>query len=199
MNYVFIPRSSFQRLEIGLSALNSQLSTLRFRLKLTLSLLACALASLTSAQAQLKAGDVFPQLADAQLTGDVPATAGKILIVDFWASWCAPCKASFPALGKIAAEYAARGVVLVGVSVDEKASAYAAFVKKQAPPFVTVHDARQKLVAAVQVPAMPTTYLIGPDGKIRSLHAGYHGEPSDLELRAGLDAILTEKNYPLLR
>lgn len=193
MNFVFLPRSSSQRLEIGRSTLNSRLPTLRSQLQFTLALLACALASLTSAHAQLKAGDAFPKLADAQLTGDVPATAGKILIVDFWASWCAPCKASFPALAKIAADYAARGVVLVGVSVDEKASAYAAFVKKQAPPFATVHDARQKLVAAVQVPAMPTTYLIGPDGKIRSVHAGYHGDASDRELRAGLDAILSEK------
>lgn len=163
-------------------------------LKLTLTLLVGAFLALAPAHAQLKAGDPFPALADAQLTGELPATAGKILIVDFWASWCAPCKASFPALGKISAEYAARGVVLVGVSVDEKAAAYSAFVKKQAPPFVTAHDARQKLVSAVQVPAMPTTYVIGRDGRIRSVHSGYHGELSDRELRASLDAILVEKN-----
>ena len=71
--------------------------------------------SATAARAEIKVGDVFPALATAGLTGGtVPATEGKILVVDFWASWCAPCKASFPALGKINTDYTPRGVVLVG-------------------------------------------------------------------------------------
>ncbi len=161
----------------------------------SLLFLVAALLLATSARAQLKAGDMFPPLANAQLAGGVtPATEGKVLVVDFWASWCAPCKASFPALGKINADYAPRGVVLVGVSVDEKASAYAAFVKKQAPPFPALHDAQQKLVRAVQVPAMPTTYLVGRDGKIRFIHAGYHGDETDKLLRTELDALLAEKS-----
>ncbi len=162
-------------------------------MRLLLALCALALAT-TAAHAQLNVGDPFPSLATAQLVGGtVPETSGKVLVVDFWASWCAPCKASFPALGKINADYAPRGVVLVGVSVDEKASAYAAFVKKQAPPFPALHDSQQKLVRAVQVPAMPTTYLIGRDGRIRSIYAGYHGDPTDKLLRTELDALLAEK------
>ena len=161
-------------------------------------LLACALAlaALTSvSHAALKPGDAFPALDTAQLAGgDLPSSAGKILVVDFWASWCAPCKASFPALGKIAADYAAREVVLIGVSVDENPAAYAAFVKKQSPLFPTLHDARQILVRAVQVPAMPSTYLIDRQGRVRSVHAGYHGDLSDRQLRAELDALLAEKN-----
>ncbi|MBC7368401.1 MAG: TlpA family protein disulfide reductase [Undibacterium sp.] len=154
----------------------------------------CTLALTTAAHAQLKVGDPFPPLASSALTGGtVPETSGKILVVDFWASWCAPCKASFPALGKINADYAARGLVLVGVSVDEKASAYAAFVKKLAPPFPTLQDAQQKLVRTVVVPAMPTTYVVGRDGRIRSIHAGYHGDTTDKLLRTELDALLAEK------
>ena len=151
--------------------------------------------SATATRAKIKVGDVFPALATAGLTGGtVPATEGKILVVDFWASWCAPCKASFPALGKINTDYTPRGVVLVGVSVDEKASAYAAFVKKQAPPFPALHDVAQQLVRAVVVPAMPTTYIIGRDGKVRSIHAGYHGATTDQLLRTELDALLAEKS-----
>lgn len=152
------------------------------------------LALSTAARAQLKVGDTFPALASSALTGGiVPETSGKILVVDFWASWCAPCKAAFPALGKINAEYSPRGLVLVGVSVDEKSAAYAAFVKKFAPPFPTFHDAQQKLVRAVVVPAMPTTYLIGRDGRIRHIHAGYHGDATDKLLRTQLDTLLAEK------
>lgn len=146
------------------------------------------------ARAEIKIGDVFPSLATAGLTGGaVPATEGQVLVVDFWASWCAPCKAAFPTLGKIHADYAPRGVVLLGVSVDEKPAAYADFVKKMTPPFPTLHDAAQKLVRTVKVPAMPTTYLVGRDGKVRSIHAGFKGDATDKLLRTELDALLAEK------
>ncbi|MSU52965.1 MAG: TlpA family protein disulfide reductase [Opitutaceae bacterium] len=145
---------------------------------------------LAGARAEIKVGGVFPALASVGLVGEVPDTKDKILVVDFWASWCAPCKAAFPALGKINADYAARGVVLVGISVDEKPAAYADFVKKMAPTFLTLHDASQKLVRAVAVPAMPTTYLIGRDGKVRFIHAGYQGESTDRILRTQIDKLL---------
>lgn len=153
-----------------------------------------SIALLSSAHAGVKVGETFPALATAQLVGGkVPVTEGKILVVDFWASWCTPCKASFPALGKISADYAERGVVLVGVSVDESAAAYAAFMKKNAPAFPAFHDAKQNLVRAVQVPTMPTTYLIDRQGRVRFVHSGFHGESSDRRLRADLETLLTEK------
>ena len=70
------------------------------------------------------------------------------------------------------------------------AAAYADFVKKMAPTFLTLHDASQKLVRAVAVPAMPTTYLIGRDGKVRFIHAGYQGESTDKILRTQIDKLL---------
>jgi thiol-disulfide isomerase/thioredoxin len=153
-----------------------------------------ALAALTPVRADVKAGDTFPALASAGLAGDVPATAGKILLVDFWASWCAPCKASFPAYARLNAVYAARGVVIVAVSVDEDPAAYAAFVKKLAPPFATVRDATQQLVRTVNVPTMPTSYLVGPDGKVRQVHSGFHGDETEKTLRAEIEALLAEKS-----
>lgn len=155
------------------------------------ALLSVFLLAAAAARAEIKVGGVFPLLAAVGLVGgEAPDTKGKILVVDFWASWCAPCKAAFPALGKINADYAARGVVLVGISVDEKPVAYADFVKKMAPTFLTLHDASQKLVRAVAVPAMPTTYLIGRDGKVRFIHAGYQGESTDRILRTQIDKLL---------
>ncbi len=148
-----------------------------------------------AARAQIGAGDVFPPLATAELTGGtLPDTQGQVVLVDFWASWCAPCKASFPAYARVNAEYAAKGLVIVAVSVDEKPAAYAAFVKKWQPPFATLLDERQKLVSIVQVPAMPTCYLIGRDGRVRFVHSGFHGSATESELRGQIERLLAEKN-----
>lgn len=145
------------------------------------------------AHAQVKVGDVFPSLATAELSGGaVPETQGRVVLVDFWASWCAPCKASFPAFAKIHADYAAKGLLIVAVSVDEKAAAFASFVKKFQPPFATLHDAKQKLVNEVKVPTMPTSYLIGRDGRVRFVHSGFHGSATEHELREQIDALLAE-------
>lgn len=146
-------------------------------------------------RAEVRVGDAFPDLAAAGLAGaDLPATAGRVVLVDFWASWCAPCKASFPALAKLHADYAARGLVLIAVGIDEKPAAYAAFLKKMAPPFAAPHDRSQQLVRTVKVPAMPTSYLIGRDGRVRFIHQGYHGAATDRELRAQLEQLLAEKS-----
>ncbi|MBL9208890.1 MAG: TlpA family protein disulfide reductase [Opitutaceae bacterium] len=154
-----------------------------------------ALLAAASLRAELKPGDAFPSLAAAQLAGGtVPATTGKIVVVDFWASWCGPCKVSFPALGKVAADYAARDVVVVGVSVDEKPEDYARFMKKFAPSFPALHDARQTLVRAVQVPTMPTTYILDRQGRVRAVHTGFHGATSDRRLRAEIESLLAEKS-----
>ncbi len=99
-----------------------------------------------------------------------------MVLVDFWASWCAPCKASFPVYSRLNAAYAARGLVIVAVSVDDSAAAYSAFVARLKPTFATVHDAKHKLVAQVQVPTMPTSYLVDRSGKVRFVHPGFHGD-----------------------
>jgi thiol-disulfide isomerase/thioredoxin len=156
---------------------------------------AAALAALASGlPAQVAPGGDFPPLAPAGLTGGtLPETAGKVLLVDFWASWCAPCKASFPAYARLNAAYAGRGLVIVAVSVDESASAYSAFLAKLKPPFVTLHDSKQKLVKQVQVPTMPTSYLVDRSGKVRFVHPGFHGEQTERELQKEIEALLDEK------
>jgi thiol-disulfide isomerase/thioredoxin len=149
-----------------------------------------------AARADLKPGDAFPSLTAAGLSGQLPATEGRVVLVDFWASWCAPCKASFPAYSRLQSDYAGRGLVIVAVSVDEDATAYERFVKNLHPQFVTVHDKAQQLVRQVKVPAMPTCYLIGRDGKVRFVHQGFHGEDSARELRKEIDSLLAESARP---
>lgn len=169
------------------------------RRKFFLALLAPLMLALAAPlHADVRTGDAFPVLAKAGLAplvgGELPATEGKVVLVDFWASWCAPCKASFPAFAQLHQEYAPRGLVIVAISVDEKAPAALAFARKLAPPFVTLHDREQALVRQVGVPTMPTSFLLGRDGRVRFVHEGFHGDSSERELRKQIEALLAEKS-----
>ncbi|MEO6001973.1 MAG: TlpA disulfide reductase family protein [Opitutus sp.] len=166
----------------------------RRRLRWMSWLLSLACAIPLALHAQVAPGDAFPSLAEAGLSGgSVPETAGRVVLVDFWASWCAPCRSSFPAFARLNTDYSSRGLVIVAVSIDDKPAAYAAFVKKWQPPFAALLDGEQKLVRSVKVPTMPTSYLLGRDGRVRFVHAGFHGSATEEELRRHIDAVLAEK------
>ena len=154
-----------------------------------LSLVAGAL----SASAEVRVGAPFPELAAFSLEGTLPAHEGRVVLVDFWATWCSPCKASFPFYTALQTELAGRGFTLIAVSVDKKAPPYEDFVKRFAPTFTTVRDGAQKMVAEVKPPAMPTCYLIDRHGVLRLVHSGFHGEADAKLLRAEIIKLLEEK------
>ena len=171
--------------------------TLKCRRKYRAALLGWIVGLASIASADVKVGDVFPSLESNDIavlgSGRLPKLQDKVVLVDFWASWCAPCKASFPVMGRLHTDYTDRGLVIVAVGIDEKAAAATAFWKKMNPPFASVHDRTQSLVKAVAVPTMPTSYLIGRDGRVRYIHQGFHGETTDRELRKQIEGLLAEK------
>ena len=156
--------------------------------------LVLGLALACSASGQVRSGQPFPALTGFALEGPLPDLAGQVVLIDFWATWCAPCKASFPAYTELQREFAARGFVLLAVSVDQTAAPYEAFIARFKPAFATVRDGKQKLISEVRVPAMPTSYLIDRHGIVRSVHSGYHGESTVKALREEITRLLEEKS-----
>ena len=143
-----------------------------------------------TASAALKVGDTLPDLASFKLEGKLPdALKGKIIVVDFWASWCAPCAKSFPVLDALQKKYADR-VIVLAVNVDEKKSKMDAFLEKHAVSFTVVRDAEQKLVAAVEPATMPTSFILDATGTVRFLHNGFHGEDTRKEYISEIESLL---------
>ncbi|MBI2518572.1 MAG: TlpA family protein disulfide reductase [Opitutae bacterium] len=154
---------------------------------------AALFASALLASAEVKVGQPFPALENYRLEGQLPAAAGRVVLVDFWATWCAPCRASFPAYSALQRELGDRGFTIIAVSVDKKQGEYDEFLKKFTPSFTAVRDGQQRLAAELHVPSMPTSYLVDKRGVLRAVHSGFHGDASVKELRNQIIELLEEK------
>ncbi|HZZ56580.1 MAG TPA: TlpA disulfide reductase family protein [Opitutaceae bacterium] len=157
------------------------------------TLLPLALACSVALHGQANRAVAFPSLSDQGLTGaPIPDLAGKVVLVDFCASWCAPCRASFPAYNRLLEEFGPKGFMVVGVSVDTDPAAYAAMLRKLHPSFVVLNDPQHKLVSLVQVPGMPTSYLIDRAGKVAGVRIGFHSGDTENELRRAIARLVAE-------
>jgi len=113
------------------------------------------------------AGDSAPDFtitADNGQTVSVPGFKGKLLVLNFWASWCAPCVQEEPSLSQFAQQFADKGVVVLAVSVDREQRAYSAFLQKYRPQFLTARD--NKLHENFGTFMYPETYFIDANGKV---------------------------------
>ena len=91
---------------------------------------------------------------------------GKILVLNFWATWCPPCISELPSLNAMAAELKGDGVVVLGISVDKDKDAYDRFLKKIRLHFATARDPEGGIMADYGTSKVPETYVIGRDGKV---------------------------------
>ncbi len=104
---------------------------------------------------------------------------GKVVMVNFWASWCGPCRQEMPLLEKIYTDYKDAGFVLLGVNVDAETADRDDFMKKTPMSFPILDDSANTATEVFGVEAMPSSYFIDKDGKLVYLHKGYKpGEES---------------------
>jgi cytochrome c biogenesis protein CcmG, thiol:disulfide interchange protein DsbE len=122
------------------------------------------------------------------LGGDALALSslvGSVVLVDFWATWCEPCRVSFPFYAELLERYGERGFEVVAVSVDERREEVERFVAREGLPFRVVLDSDHEAVRTFAPETMPTAYLLDRTGVVRHVHEGF--APGD---REGLEALV---------
>jgi cytochrome c biogenesis protein CcmG, thiol:disulfide interchange protein DsbE len=111
-----------------------------------------------------------------QGTVQLSSYKGKTVYLDFWASWCGPCKQSFPWMNDMQKRYGAKGLRVVGVNLDQKPDEAKAFLATTPAQFDIAFDSAGQAPKQYGVKGMPTSLLIGPDGKVLMVHQGFKAE-----------------------
>ncbi|MBL9137869.1 MAG: TlpA family protein disulfide reductase [Verrucomicrobiales bacterium] len=153
-------------------------------------LLAVAALSNSAIAATPKVGEAFPDLTKAGLEGGLPDLSGKIVLVDFFASWCGPCQESFPAMEELQKKYGSKGLVIVAVNEDQKREDMDSFLKQHKVTFTIVRDPGSGLVSKVRIPTMPTSFLLDKEGKVRAMHRGFKGKETLRKYEEDIEALL---------
>ncbi|MFK7855338.1 MAG: TlpA family protein disulfide reductase [Granulosicoccus sp.] len=109
---------------------------------------------------------------------DLSDYQGQVVYVDFWASWCPPCRASFPFMSELSLQYGDQ-LAIVAISVDENKSDADLFLESFETPFNIVYDTAGELAAQFNVPGMPTSYVYDRDGLLLHRHIGFRKSDQD--------------------
>lgn len=128
-------------------------------------------------------------LADASL--DLSQYHGKVVYLDFWASWCKPCRHSFPWMNAMEKKYGADGLVIVAVDLDEQHADAVKFLQQVPADFTVVYDPEGKLAAQYAIIGMPSSFIIGRNGEVVQKHQGFFDD-SPVKYEAELRQLLAQ-------
>jgi peroxiredoxin len=150
---------------------------MRISTRLAVVLFALALAGTGSAMALPSAGAAAPDFAAKSSTGRnvrLSELRGQVVLINFWASWCSPCRQELPLLGKIYTQYRSAGFALLAVNVDDNRKDAEGMLKRLDLKFPTLFDGGKNVAKLYGVDTMPATLVIDRDGRVRYVHRGYY-------------------------
>jgi len=111
--------------------------------------------------------------AEQELTQLLEQHKGDVIYLDFWASWCGPCRKSFPWMNDMQKTYQQQGFIVISVNLDADHGLAEKFLTNHPANFRVVYDPKGKTARKYKVKGMPTSYLIGRDGQIKKAHTGF--------------------------
>ncbi len=153
---------------------------------------AIAVFGLAVAASALEQGDDAPDFSAPGLSGGTVSLdehRGKVVMVDFWASWCGPCAQSLPALDALRKEFSADDFQVIAVNVDAESEKAKAFLGRRPVGYPSALDPDGLIPTRFGLQTMPTSYLIDRKGVVRHIHKGFR--PKDVEvLRERIQALV---------
>jgi thiol-disulfide isomerase/thioredoxin len=132
-----------------------------------------------------------PQLADPAKSFAFTGLRGNVVYVDFWASWCVPCRQSMPALDALYRKYQGQGFRVVGVNKDTAKADAERFLQRVPVSFPLVADGNDAVARAFDVQAMPSGYLVDRKGVVRHVHRGFTASTA-ATLNSEIEALLKD-------
>jgi peroxiredoxin len=163
-------------------------------LRVTAQTLIALCAVVSTAQAGMPAaGSVAPDFTLRSSLGKnqkLSEYRGRVVMINFWATWCAPCRQELPLLNHLYEQYHKSGFTLLGVNIDDNPEAAKALAQKLGVTFPVLFDTDKQVSHRYDVDAMPSSVLIDRSGKVRYLHRGY---------RSGVEAQYDQQVRELLK
>ena len=125
------------------------------------------------------------ELLDQQLKNKI----GKVVYVDFWASWCIPCRQSLPWMNNLKAQYQAQGLTIISINLDHSRALADEFLKEVKANFPVIYDPKGLIARKYKLKGMPSSFIIDRTGKIVSAHVGFN-QTKQLAYENELQALL---------
>lgn len=150
----------------------------------------------TQTSMAINVGDTAPnfKLPRLETKGNIQLKSyrGKVVYVDFWASWCGPCRLSLPVLNKLRKQYRKKGFEVIAINLDEEKDEAMAFLKEFPVSYPTARDIEGTTPDKYGLQGMPTAYLIDKKGKVNLIHEGFKKTDSE-ELSNHIASLLKKK------
>ncbi|MER2491952.1 TlpA disulfide reductase family protein [Catenovulum sediminis] len=140
-------------------------------IKLICTLLLLTVSQFTAATPSLPAPDFELNVVD--LPKKLSDLKGQVVYLDFWASWCAPCRKSFPWMNDMQNKYQDKGFTVIAVTVDADKTLAEQFLQEVPANFPIVYDTESQIAQSYQLKGMPSSYLIDKNGQLRYVHVGF--------------------------